>query len=98
MTTRTVHDSGAQRVSLSGRPWPEIDIRRFTKRGDAMDVGDLTLVQHRAYERFLQLDKSTEERDPSLGLEALLHEIFPIESYDGTMFLDYNSYELDEPR
>jgi len=98
MTTRTVHDSGAQRVSLSGRPWPEIDIRRFTKRGDAMDVGDLTLVQHRAYERFLQLDKSTEERDPSLGLEALLHEIFPIESYDGTMFLDYISYELDEPR
>jgi len=63
-----------------------------------MGVPDLTEVQSIAYERFLQLDKPCEARDPAYGLEALLHEVFPIESYDGTMRLEYISYSLDEPR
>jgi len=32
------------------------------------------------------------------GLEALLREVFPIESYDGNLKLEYLSYELSEPR
>src|SRR5690606_28781074 len=38
------------------------------------------------------------QRDPNLGLEALLREVFPIESYDGTMKLEYLHYKLDQPR
>jgi DNA-directed RNA polymerase subunit beta len=73
-------------------------VRSFAKRGDAVPVFDLTKVQAEAYERFLQLNKSPEERDPTLGLESLLREVFPIESYDGTMQLEYQYYVLEEPR
>jgi DNA-directed RNA polymerase subunit beta len=73
-------------------------VRDFSKRGDAIPVPVLTQVQREAYTRFLQLDKSHNERGPQIGLEALLREIFPIESYDGTMKLEYQYYKLDEPR
>ena len=73
-------------------------VRDFSKRGDAIAVPTLTKVQRIAYERFLQLEKTLDERDPKKGLEALLHEVFPIESYDGTMKLEYLYYKLDEPR
>jgi len=74
-------------------------VRDFSKRGDALPIGDLTSTQSEAYERFLQLTApGPEERVPDMGLESLLREIFPIESYDGTMSLEYLYYDLDEPR
>jgi DNA-directed RNA polymerase subunit beta len=73
-------------------------VRDFSKRGDAIPVPRLTLVQRDAYERYLQLTRPFDQRDPELGLEALLREVFPIESYDGTMKLEYLYYKLDEPR
>ncbi len=75
-----------------------IKVRNFAKRGDATGVPDLTEVQTNAYERFLQLTKGPHDRKTSIGLEALLREIFPIESYDGTMQLEYQFYTLEEPR
>jgi len=73
-------------------------VRSFAKRGDATEVPDLWQVQQDAYERFLQFDKEPDGRDPNIGLESLLREIFPIESYDETMSLSYVSYSLDAPR
>jgi DNA-directed RNA polymerase subunit beta len=73
-------------------------VRNFSKRGDATQVPDLTQTQAEAYERFLQLSKGPEERNKNIGLEALLREVFPIESYDGTMKLEYLHYTLEEPR
>ncbi|HYF54334.1 MAG TPA: hypothetical protein VEA41_08760, partial [Salinarimonas sp.] len=73
-------------------------VRTFSKRGDALPIGDLTKVQRDAYDRFLQLDKAGGENNIGMGLEALMREVFPIESYDGTMKLQYVSYALEEPR
>ncbi len=73
-------------------------VRDFSKRGDAIPVPDLVKVQSDAYERFLQFGKGPDERDVRIGLEALLREVFPIESYDGTMRLEYTRYVLEEPR
>ena len=73
-------------------------VRNFSKRGDAIPVPDLTRVQTAAYERYLQLEKTTDTRNPQMGLESLLREIFPIESYDGTMALEYQYYTLEEAR
>src|SRR5205807_8690097 len=39
----------------------------------------------------------SEKRTPS-GLEGVLREIFPIESYDKTLSLQYLKYELGKPR
>jgi DNA-directed RNA polymerase subunit beta len=74
------------------------NVRDFAKRGDAIAVPTLTQVQRDAYQRFLQCEKSLEERNPRMGLEGLLREVFPIESYDGTMRLEYLYYKLDEAR
>src|SRR5437016_2425237 len=72
-------------------------VRNFGRIGDAIEVPPLTDVQIRSYDRFLQLDTPPEKRTPT-GLEGVLREIFPIESYDKTISLDYLKYELGKPR
>ncbi len=71
--------------------------RNFGRFGDAVDVPDLTDVQTRSYDRFLQLDVGPDRRTVT-GLEGVLKEIFPIESYDKKISLDYVRYELGKPR
>lgn len=65
--------------------------------GDTSKVPPLTDIQTRSYDRFLQLDVPPEKRTPT-GLEGVLREIFPIESYDKTLSLAYLKYELGKPR
>jgi DNA-directed RNA polymerase subunit beta len=72
-------------------------VRNFGRFGDAIEVPPLTDVQTRSYDRFLQLDVSLEKRTPT-GLEGVLREIFPIESYDKSLSLQYIKYELGKPR
>src|ERR1700726_4738876 len=71
--------------------------RNFGQFGDAVEVPSLTDVQTKSYDRFLQLDVAVEKREPQ-GLEGVLREIFPIESYDKTINLEYLRYELGKPR
>src|ERR1700680_3770988 len=72
-------------------------IRNFGRFGDAVEVPSLTDVQTKSYDRFLQLHEDPLRRENS-GLEGVLREIFPIESYDKTLSLDYIKYELGKPR
>jgi DNA-directed RNA polymerase subunit beta len=72
-------------------------VRHFGRRGDAIEVPNLTEVQIKSYDRFLQLDVPPEKRQP-IGLEGVLREIFPIESYDKQIRLEYLRYELGKPR
>ncbi|MSR18007.1 MAG: DNA-directed RNA polymerase subunit beta [Phycisphaerales bacterium] len=71
-------------------------IRDFSKLGDAIPVPNLVRVQKSAYEKFLQRDVETEKRDRLIGLESLFREVFPIESYDASMKLEYVSYYFGE--
>ena len=72
-------------------------IRDFSRYGDAIDVPDLIEIQTKSYARFLQADDAPDQRKP-IGLEGLLREVFPIESYDGNMKLEYVEYALDAAR
>src|SRR5262245_66414138 len=72
-------------------------VRNFGRFGDTIEVPPLTDVQIRSYERFLQLDVPPDKRTPT-GLEGVLREIFPIESYEKNLSLDYLKYELGKPR
>ena len=72
-------------------------VRDFGKIADAIDVPNLIEVQLNSYERFLQAEVVPAKRK-KIGLEALFQEIFPIESYDKTMNLEYLMYEFDRPR
>ena len=71
--------------------------RNFGRFGDAAPVPPLTDIQTRSYDRFLQLDTPQDKRTVS-GLEGVLREIFPIESYDKKISLEYVKYELGKPR
>jgi DNA-directed RNA polymerase subunit beta len=71
-------------------------VRTFGKVGDAVEIPDLVAIQRLGYEQFLQKDAAPTRRKCS-GLEALFQEIFPIESYDKNMHLEYLYYELEKP-
>ena len=71
--------------------------RNFGRIYDEFPVPDLTQIQTRSYERFLQADIPAEKRTDS-GLEGVFREIFPIESYDKTLKLEYIKYDLGKPR
>src|SRR5882757_6111572 len=71
--------------------------RNFGKIYDVHPVPDLTEIQTRSYERFLQADVPPENRLDS-GLEGVFREIFPIESYDKTLKLEYIKFDLGKPR
>ncbi len=71
--------------------------RNFGRISDEFSVPDLTQIQTRSYERFLQADIPVETRGDA-GLEGVFREIFPIESYDKTLKLEYLHYDLGKPR
>ena len=55
-------------------------------------------LQTNSYAEFLQADVAPKRRAKNTGLEAVFREVFPIESYDGKCMLDYDSYEIGEPK
>ncbi|MEX2310166.1 MAG: DNA-directed RNA polymerase subunit beta [Pirellulales bacterium] len=71
--------------------------RRFGSGREAYAIPDLTEIQTRSYARFLQYETPLDKRKDE-GLEAVLREIFPIESYDKKLKLEYLRYELGKPR
>ena len=71
-------------------------VRSFGRIQDAVEIPDLVVVQRSSYDRFLQKDLAPTKRE-NIGLEALFREIFPIESYDKKMVLEYLCYELEKP-
>jgi len=74
------------------------DVRRFGGKQDEAPVTvDLTQIQTSSYQDFLQEAAAPEKRKDQ-GLESVLREIFPIESYDKTLSLDYLHFELGKPR
>src|SRR5687767_8121791 len=73
------------------------EVRDFSKRGDALPIPNLIDIQIESYQRFLQKEVEPGKRKND-GLEALLREVFPIESYDQNLKLEYISYDLAEPR
>jgi len=72
-------------------------IRRFGSGRDAFVTPDLTQIQTAGYAAFLQEGVPAEKRKDQ-GLEGVLREIFPIESYDKQITLEYLKYELGKPR
>jgi len=70
--------------------------KNFGKRPTILDVPYLLSIQVDSYKKFLQTDKSIEER-ADRGLHAAFQSVFPIVSYSGNAALEYVSYRLGEP-
>jgi DNA-directed RNA polymerase subunit beta len=73
------------------------EIRRFGSGSEHHIVPDLTVIQTESYLAFLQEEVAPEKRKDQ-GIESVLREIFPVESYDKQISLDYVRYELGKPR
>ncbi|MHC4872421.1 MAG: DNA-directed RNA polymerase subunit beta [Planctomycetota bacterium] len=74
-----------------------MEVRYYGKAYPTLELPDLMQTQRKFYEDFLQEDIPPKERADD-GLEAVLRESFPIESYDEKCSLEYLSYELGAPR
>ncbi len=73
--------------------------RQFMGRGsdDVMAIPNLVDIQISSYERLLQRQRLRDGEAPDRqGLEEAFRDIFPIESPNGDMVLEYAGYSLDE--
>ncbi len=70
--------------------------KNFGKRPTILEVPYLLAIQVDSYKKFLQTDKSIEER-ADRGLHAAFKSVFPIVSYSGNAALEYVSYRLGTP-
>ncbi|REK30075.1 MAG: DNA-directed RNA polymerase subunit beta [Planctomycetota bacterium] len=73
------------------------EVRNFGTIQNEFELSDLTQIQTDCYTRFLQVEKRPDART-NQGLEEILREVFPVESYDGQFRLEYVKYELGKPR
>ncbi len=69
----------------------------FGKLREVIQPPNLIEIQITSYLDFLQKGTPEKQRKPQ-GLEAVFREVFPIESYDGRLTLEYVSYTLGDPK
>ncbi|MCU1267299.1 MAG: DNA-directed polymerase subunit beta [Acidobacteria bacterium] len=65
----------------------------FSKIKTAVQIPNLIEIQRESYNRFLQMDLLTEERE-STGLQAVFRSVFPISDFRGTATLDFVEYQI----
>jgi DNA-directed RNA polymerase subunit beta len=69
----------------------------FGKIKEVITPPNLIELQTNSYREFLQTELPPSKRK-NTGLQAVFTEVFPIESYDGKCVLDFQSYEIGEPK
>ena len=69
----------------------------FGRLKDIIDPPDLIEMQRNSYLDFLQMEVAPNRRK-RVGLQAVFKEVFPIESYDGKIVLDFVKYDINEPK
>ena len=74
-----------------------LNIRNFGKIKDDFELPQLLDIQTKSYEDFLQRKVNPEKRRDH-GLEEVFREVFPLESYDGQIKLEYISYYLGKEK
>jgi len=84
-----------EKVQMSSRATERIN---FGKIKEIVAPPNMIELQTNSYAEFLQADAAPKKRQKNAGLEAVFREVFPIESYDSKCKLDYDSYEIGEPK
>ena len=74
-----------------------VERKTFGKLKAVIQPPNLIDIQTKSYRDFLQSDVAPGKRDKK-GLQAIFHEVFPIDSYDGRYTLDFVKYEIGEPK
>ncbi len=71
--------------------------KEFSRNATPVEIPNLIELQRRSYEKFLQAEISPQKRDNS-GLQAVFKSVFPIEDFNRTASLEFESYALEKPK
>jgi DNA-directed RNA polymerase subunit beta len=69
----------------------------FSKIASPVEIPNLIELQRKSYEKFLQADVPPHKRE-STGLQAVFKSVFPIEDFNRTASLEFESYTLERPK
>ncbi len=69
----------------------------FSRITIPVDIPNLIELQRKSYEKFLQADVLPSARENS-GLQAVFKSVFPIEDFNKTASLEFESYTLEKPK
>jgi len=61
--------------------------RSFSKIENSLELKDLLEIQKKSYQWFIEE-----------GIKEVFHDLFPVESFSGTLSLEFGNYSFDEPR
>ena len=75
----------------------KINFKNFSKFEDKFPLPNLLDIQVTHYDEFLQRDTDPNQRGDR-GLEEVFREVFPLESYDGQIKLEYISYSFGKEK
>jgi len=75
----------------------KLKVRDFSKFQDTFELPKLLDIQTLSYEEFLQRNVSSDKRKDQ-GLEEVFREVFPLESYDAQIRLEYISYNIGKEK
>jgi DNA-directed RNA polymerase subunit beta len=89
--------AGSQANPEKAMPSRATERINFGKIKEIIAPPNLIELQTNSYVEFLQLETPATRRK-SMGLQAVFKEVFPIESYDGKIVLDFHSYDIGEPK
>jgi DNA-directed RNA polymerase subunit beta len=71
--------------------------KEFSKIATPVEIPNLIELQRKSYEKFLQADVPLQKRE-SAGLQAVFKSVFPIEDFNKTASLEFESYTLERPK
>ncbi|HLD99317.1 MAG TPA: DNA-directed RNA polymerase subunit beta [Bdellovibrionota bacterium] len=69
----------------------------FSKIASPVEIPNLIELQRKSYEKFLQADVPIQKRE-NVGLQAVFKSVFPIEDFNRTASLEFESYALEKPK
>ncbi|OGV39922.1 MAG: DNA-directed RNA polymerase subunit beta [Lentisphaerae bacterium GWF2_45_14] len=69
----------------------------FGRLQEVLETPDLIGVQIESYRSFLQKDIAPEKRE-NIGLQEIFNEVFPIESFDKQLVVEFLSYHVGDPK
>ncbi len=69
----------------------------FGKLREVLEIPDLIGSQIESYKSFLQLDSDPKQRK-NQGLQEVFNEVFPMESFDKQMVLEFVAYYITPPK
>src|SRR5471030_1504984 len=69
----------------------------FSKITSPVEIPNLIELQRKSYDKFLQAEVPLQKRD-NFGLQAVFKSVFPIEDFNRTASLEFESYTLEKPK